>query len=212
MNNQQNIISRENVINQIPQQDTSGNGIFRTYEFTLTGSNHKHRGNYGDEVALKLHSGDPVTLIFEKNNPYDDRAIRVEWNGKYVGWIPQFVGTWKDPIITRLEKGCTVNAFVTSVRPVSVRTKFEDDEDDEDDEKWGDMLVTTVDIVVVLYDLPNQKKTSDKNKNKDFREPIPQKQESNFTTRGCLGAIVFVGIIFLIAWWLFNNFLSFLGF
>lgn len=206
MSKKQNIISREDVISKIPQQDSDGNNIFRTYEFTLTGANHKHGGNYGDSSAIKAHSGDPVTLIFDKNNKYDDRAIRVEWNGKYIGWIPQSAATWKDPIITRLEKGCTVNAFITLVRPLKIREKVEDEKGHY---VWDDAIVTTVDIVVVLYDLPNQRATNEKNKNKDFREPIPPEPE---LPQGCLGVGVVFIVICLILWWLMEKFFSFIGF
>ena len=33
--------------------------------------------------------GDPVTLIREPDNPYDSRAVRVEWYGAMIGFAPR---------------------------------------------------------------------------------------------------------------------------
>jgi hypothetical protein len=42
-----------------------------------------------DEQWLKLRIGDQLELIREPHNKYDQRAIRVEWRGLQLGYVPR---------------------------------------------------------------------------------------------------------------------------
>lgn len=33
--------------------------------------------------------GDPLTLVREPDNPYDPNAVRVEWRGEKLGYVPR---------------------------------------------------------------------------------------------------------------------------
>lgn len=43
----------------------------------------------GETVWPALRSGDRLTLAREPQNPYDPQAVRVEWKGFMLGYVPQ---------------------------------------------------------------------------------------------------------------------------
>ncbi|MFN6961083.1 MAG: HIRAN domain-containing protein [Rhodocyclaceae bacterium] len=43
----------------------------------------------GAAVWDQLRVGDPLVLIREPDNPYDARAVRVEWQGVKLGYLPR---------------------------------------------------------------------------------------------------------------------------
>lgn len=43
----------------------------------------------GAELWEGLQLGDGLTLVREPENPYDARAVRVEWQGKQLGYLPR---------------------------------------------------------------------------------------------------------------------------
>lgn len=63
----------------------------------------------GKRVWDDLKVGDPLTLIREKDNPYDANAIRVEWHGEKLGYVPR-VGN--EDLVKLLDKGLTVSARI----------------------------------------------------------------------------------------------------
>jgi hypothetical protein len=45
---------------------------------------------YGGKVLWdEMKVGDALTLVRERDNPYDANAVRVEWNGSHLGYIPR---------------------------------------------------------------------------------------------------------------------------
>lgn len=108
-----------------PSYDQNGNEFFRTYEFTLTGTRHKHDGNYGEKYIKESIIGDDVQLVWDKDNPYDREgwAVKVLWNGHYLGWLPADSGMMRQPIVLRLERGETVLARIKDIRDVKIREK-----------------------------------------------------------------------------------------
>lgn len=46
---------------------------------------------YGEGAALwpMLRAGDPLELVREPDNPYDTNAVRVEWRGHKLGYVPR---------------------------------------------------------------------------------------------------------------------------
>lgn len=42
-----------------------------------------------DEVQAKMQVGDALTLIREPGNAHDPNAIRVEWQGRKLGYVPR---------------------------------------------------------------------------------------------------------------------------
>jgi hypothetical protein len=43
----------------------------------------------GERLWSLLAKGDPLTLVREPDNEYDKRAVRVEWQGHKLGYIPR---------------------------------------------------------------------------------------------------------------------------
>lgn len=43
----------------------------------------------GRAVFPLLEAGDALTLVREPDNPYDARAVRVEWRGTPIGYVPR---------------------------------------------------------------------------------------------------------------------------
>ncbi|MEW5944471.1 MAG: HIRAN domain-containing protein [Pseudomonadota bacterium] len=43
----------------------------------------------GKRLWDELKVGDPLTLAREPDNPYDTKAIRVEWQGHKLGYVPR---------------------------------------------------------------------------------------------------------------------------
>lgn len=41
------------------------------------------------KVWTDMHVGDPLRLVREPDNPYDPNAIRVEWQGLKLGYVPR---------------------------------------------------------------------------------------------------------------------------
>jgi hypothetical protein len=43
----------------------------------------------GESLWERLQEGDALTLVREPANPHDARAVRVEWQGKQLGYLPR---------------------------------------------------------------------------------------------------------------------------
>jgi hypothetical protein len=43
----------------------------------------------GKAVWPQLRVGDALTLVREPDNPHDARAVRVEWQGRKIGYVPR---------------------------------------------------------------------------------------------------------------------------
>lgn len=46
---------------------------------------------YGEGAALwpQLQPGDPLELVREPDNPHDPNAVRVDWRGRKLGYVPR---------------------------------------------------------------------------------------------------------------------------
>jgi hypothetical protein len=46
---------------------------------------------YGEAAALMplMHKGDSLDLVREQDNPHDPDAVRVEWRGRKLGYVPR---------------------------------------------------------------------------------------------------------------------------
>jgi hypothetical protein len=43
----------------------------------------------GPSLWQALKVGDPLTLVREPDNPHDANAVRVEWHGRMLGYLPR---------------------------------------------------------------------------------------------------------------------------
>jgi hypothetical protein len=58
----------------------------------------------------QMQIGDVLTLVREPDNPYDARAVRVEWNGHKLGYIPRIEN---EAVARQMDRGNALQARVT---------------------------------------------------------------------------------------------------
>jgi HIRAN domain len=77
------------------------------------------------QVWHLLGIGDSLELVREPDNPHDPRAIRVEWRGHKLGYVPR---RDNDAIAWGMDRGDSLRARISKLdarRPVSRRVEFE---------------------------------------------------------------------------------------
>ena len=87
----------------------------------LAGFRHYH----GAEVLRELRPGDRLELVREPGNPHDPDAVRVEWRGVTLGYVPRRENS---AVARQLDRGAALEARLASVRQNrnrSVRMEFE---------------------------------------------------------------------------------------
>jgi hypothetical protein len=79
----------------------------------------------GKQVWDQLKVGDALTLVREPDNPHDARAVRVEWNGHMLGYVPR---AENDAVARQLDRGNKLEARIvrlTKHRDPWKRIEFE---------------------------------------------------------------------------------------
>lgn len=66
----------------------------------------------GGAIWPLLALGSPVDLVREANNPYDTRAVRVEWQGRKLGYVPRIDNA---AVSQLLDRGEAVSAAITGL-------------------------------------------------------------------------------------------------
>lgn len=65
------------------------------------------------EVSPQIRRGDRLTLVREPENRHDQRAIRVEWNGRPLGYLPRAENR---AVAKALDEGERLEARVSRLR------------------------------------------------------------------------------------------------
>ena len=79
----------------------------------------------GAELWRDLKAGDRLELVREPENPYDSGAIRVEWRGRKLGYVPRRDNA---AVARQLDRGTPLEARIAALRENrnrSVRIEFE---------------------------------------------------------------------------------------
>jgi len=79
----------------------------------------------GADVWRDLKPGDRLELVREPENPYDANAVRVEWRGVKLGYVPRRDNA---AVARQLDRGAALEARLAGVRESrnrSVRLEFE---------------------------------------------------------------------------------------
>ena len=79
----------------------------------------------GKRLWDQLKVGDALTLVREPGNPHDARAVRVEWNGHMLGYVPR---AENDAVARQLDRGNKLEARIvrlTKHRDPWKRIEFE---------------------------------------------------------------------------------------
>ena len=83
----------------------------------------RHYG--GGEVLRDLKPGDRLELVREPANPYDANAVRVEWRGVKLGYVPRRDNA---AVARQMDRGVALEARLAGARQNrnrSVRLEFE---------------------------------------------------------------------------------------
>ncbi len=64
-------------------------------------------------VWNEIHVGDALTLVREPKNRHDPNAIRIEWKGRQLGYVPR---AENKPLAAALDRGETLEARVSNLR------------------------------------------------------------------------------------------------
>ncbi|HTE14169.1 MAG TPA: HIRAN domain-containing protein [Burkholderiales bacterium] len=71
---------------------------------------------YYDGKALwdDMKLGDALTLVRERDNPHDANAVRVEWNGSRLGYVPRRENA---DVARQMDRGAPVKARIVKLTP-----------------------------------------------------------------------------------------------
>lgn len=64
-------------------------------------------------VFAEIRPGDALALVREPGNPHDPNAVRVEWNGRMLGYVPR---AENGAVAWALDRGEPLRARVSKVR------------------------------------------------------------------------------------------------
>ena len=79
----------------------------------------------GREVWRDLKAGDRLQLVREPQNPYDANAVRVDWRGVVLGYVPRSENA---AVARQMDRGAALEARIAALRENrnhSVRVEFE---------------------------------------------------------------------------------------
>ncbi|MBS0228056.1 MAG: HIRAN domain-containing protein [Proteobacteria bacterium] len=81
----------------------------------------------GEDVLDDLQIGDVLRLVREPDNPHDQRAVRIEWNRKKLGYVPRAENA---ALAQALDRGAAASARVHALldndwAPVEIEIELE---------------------------------------------------------------------------------------
>lgn len=83
------------------------------------------RYHHGEAVWTQLSVGQRLQLVREADNQYDNRAVRVEWQGHKLGYIPRLDNAAVSQLLDRGERLEAVIARLVESRDPWQRVKVE---------------------------------------------------------------------------------------
>lgn len=73
----------------------------------------------GRDAWPELRVGEPLALAREPDNPYDANAVRVEWQGRKLGYVPRRENA---AVARQLDRGTVLEARIAALRQNRNRT------------------------------------------------------------------------------------------
>ncbi len=89
---------------------TSGVAEYELNEFAVAGLPYYD----GPELLEELQPGEPLTLVAEPDNPFDAHAIRIEAQGRKIGYVPRGEN---GPLARLMGQGVSLQARVARIAP-----------------------------------------------------------------------------------------------
>lgn len=144
-----------NPLPAFPQTGKDGTQLMKTVSFTLSGVNHTNDGSDPQKVIKPGMKGQWLTLQADPKNKYDKTAVKVLYNGQYIGWLPASNVSFdeikaKEMIFNRLTHGLEVLALLDHTTYIQIGGW----DLDEDDPRIGDYEFTSAVITCAIYELP----------------------------------------------------------
>jgi hypothetical protein len=65
------------------------------------------------ELWSELQVGDTLALVREPDNPHDGNAVRVEWHGRMLGYLPRAENR---AVAAEMDRGSTVSGRIAGMR------------------------------------------------------------------------------------------------
>jgi hypothetical protein len=66
----------------------------------------------GKSLREEIKVGDALALVREPDNPYDGNAVRIEWNGRTLGYVPRSENA---ALARQMDHGAAVEARITGL-------------------------------------------------------------------------------------------------
>lgn len=66
----------------------------------------------GKSLWEEIKIGDPLALVREPDNPHDGNAVRIEWNGRTLGYVPRRENAH---LARQMDHGAAVEARITGL-------------------------------------------------------------------------------------------------
>ena len=66
----------------------------------------------GKSLWNEIKVGDPLTLVREPGNPHDANAVRIDWNGRTLGYVPRRENAH---LARQMDHGAAVEARITEL-------------------------------------------------------------------------------------------------
>ena len=70
----------------------------------------------GQAVWERLRTGDGLALVRESTNPHDANAVRIEWNGHMLGYVPRRDNA---DLARQMDHGARVEARITELQRIT---------------------------------------------------------------------------------------------
>ena len=70
----------------------------------------------GQSVWERLRTGDRLVLVRESTNPHDPNAVRIEWEGHMLGYVPRRENS---DLARQMDHGARVEARITDLQRIA---------------------------------------------------------------------------------------------
>ena len=84
--------------------------IWKTLQISPVAGFQYHQGK---TVWPLLKTGQQLKLMREKDNPYDNRAVRIDWQGHKLGYIPRYDNA---SVSQLMDRGEQLSALITGLK------------------------------------------------------------------------------------------------
>ena len=96
------------VLGPVPRAGAQANAEIVVQSSLTAGLRHHEAKAVWDQMK----AGDPLTLVRERDNPNDPNAVRIEWGGHKLGYLPR---ADNEAVARQLDRGNKIEARITRI-------------------------------------------------------------------------------------------------